>query len=278
MKKQDTNLNKMLFFPCLDSTNAYIKRLFEGCTCLKTPGQRQKGINCLDRLTVVAGRQTKGVGRQGRQFFSPFETGVYFSMVIFATPQIKSPAFVTAFAAVAVCQAAKKLFAVDCQIKWVNDIFFEGKKVAGILTQGVQDTRGGILAYIVGVGINIAQNPALPQNLKTVAGGLLKTNDITHDTKQNLILLVKNTFFDIFDSQKQKTAIKEYQKLQFLVGSEIIVHPLACSNKGIYKAKVLDVDKNLCLVVKTNQNGTQKILHLNSGEVSLKSDVVTAFL
>ena len=105
--------------------------------------------------TVVAKSQTAGRGRMERSFFSP-EGGTYFSMVL--RPKFGFDLFsqITPMTAVAVHRAVLQVTGVPLQIKWINDLLLEGKKVCGILAESGVDVNG--IPYVVlGIGINTAQ-------------------------------------------------------------------------------------------------------------------------
>ena len=80
---------------------------------------------------IIAEKQTAGRGRQGKSFFSPEGTGLYMTLV-FDAPQDCS--LLTPAAAVAVCNSLEKP-GISPKIKWVNDVFAQGHKVCGILTE-----------------------------------------------------------------------------------------------------------------------------------------------
>ncbi len=105
---------------------------------------------------VVAGAQTEGRGRVGRVFLSP-PGGVYLSLLL--CPQPDSPGdgtAVTAAAAVAAARAVERLCGRDLRIKWVNDLYWQGRKVGGILTEGLLDMESGRPSQVVvGIGINL---------------------------------------------------------------------------------------------------------------------------
>ena len=114
-----------------------------------------------DGLTVIADGQTQGRGRQGRLFLSPQRQGVYMSVLL--KPGI-SPAktrFLTVCAAVAVSRALEAVAGIDPQIKWVNDICLNGKKLCGILTEAIVSAEAhSIDSAIIGIGINTGDIPA----------------------------------------------------------------------------------------------------------------------
>ncbi len=105
--------------------------------------------------TVVAKSQTEGRGRMERSFFSP-TGGTYFSTVL--RPQCGFEQFgrITPVAAVAVHRAVLQVLGIPLQIKWINDLLLDGKKVCGILAESGVDVNGK--PYVVlGIGINTAQ-------------------------------------------------------------------------------------------------------------------------
>ena len=105
---------------------------------------------------VVAGAQTEGRGRAGRVFVSP-PGGVYLSLLL--CPQPDAPGDVTAVtaaAAVAAARAVETLCGRQLRIKWVNDLYWQGRKVGGILTEGLLDMESGRPSHVVvGIGLNL---------------------------------------------------------------------------------------------------------------------------
>ncbi|MFQ9413599.1 MAG: biotin--[acetyl-CoA-carboxylase] ligase [Ruminococcus sp.] len=77
---------------------------------------------------VAADGQSAGRGRMGRPFCSPVNTGLYFSILLRKGLMMPMAQQVTCCAAVAVAQAIEALYQLPVQIKWVNDIFYQGKK------------------------------------------------------------------------------------------------------------------------------------------------------
>ena len=104
--------------------------------------------------TVIAGRQTAGRGRMERSFFSP-EGGTYFSTVL--RPQFPLNAYgqITPMAAVAVHRALCHVTGVVTEIKWINDLLLDGRKVCGILAESGTDLAGKPFV-VLGIGINTA--------------------------------------------------------------------------------------------------------------------------
>ena len=109
---------------------------------------------------VIAGCQSGGRGRQGKTFVSPAGKGLYLSVLL--RPQLPPEQVVnlTAWTAVAVCDAVEDCTGVRPGIKWTNDIILHSKKLCGILTELGLEGESGQLQYVVpGIGINVSQTP-----------------------------------------------------------------------------------------------------------------------
>ena len=110
---------------------------------------------------VLAGGQTAGRGRLGRSFSSPAGKGVYCSVVLRPPLPAANAQTATIGAAVAVCRAVQTLCGLELAIKWVNDLYYKGKKVCGILTEAGTDLESGQLEWlVVGIGLNLTSTAA----------------------------------------------------------------------------------------------------------------------
>ena len=139
----------------IDSTNAEAKRRI-------SQGQRN--------FLVVAEGQSQGRGRQGRSFFSPEGSGLYMSYAFSPAMSMAQAVNITSYAAVCAAEAIESLCGKRCGIKWVNDLYLEGKKVGGILTEAVTDLESGQVASVVlGLGINL-RPAAVPEELEHIVG------------------------------------------------------------------------------------------------------------
>lgn len=130
------------FYKTIDSTNNEAKRIVaDGDT---------------KPLLVVGEEQTAGRGRQGKSFYSPAKTGIYMTLVVHPMAQLQNAVTVTTAASVAVCKAIEKLTDITPQIKWVNDVYVDGKKICGILTEAVTDFETQtVTSVIIGIGVNL---------------------------------------------------------------------------------------------------------------------------
>ncbi|MFQ9469126.1 MAG: biotin--[acetyl-CoA-carboxylase] ligase [Hominenteromicrobium sp.] len=115
-----------------------------------------------------------GRGRMGRRFESPAGKGIYLSLVLRVPVPASEALGVTVGAAVAVARAVQKLCGIELGIKWVNDLYYQGKKVCGILTEAGTSVESGLLEWlVVGIGLNLTTTPAdWPEELARTAGSL----------------------------------------------------------------------------------------------------------
>lgn len=240
---------KIEYFAEITSTNTVLKNR-------ATNGESENTI-------LISEYQTAGRGRLGKSFFSPRGCGVYLSYLI--KPHIKAAdaVFITVAAAVAMVRAIDNILGIKTQIKWVNDIYYQDKKLCGILTEGGISSSGNLDFAILGVGLNIKNPPGgYPEefdykttNIENISG------EITEDTKWCLIAEFINEFDDIFKASP-KDFIKEYRKYSCIIGRKIEI--LSGDHKGY--AKVLDINDNAELVAElpTGEKAT-----LSSGDVSI---------
>ena len=229
---------KIHHYEITSSTNAEAKKMI---------------LNGAREGVILAKRQTAGRGRLGRSFFS--ENGIFMSMIVSPDKIPFDPAFLTSAIAVATCRAiTKKGFSVE--IKWVNDILHDGKKICGILTEAVS-LGSETLAYIVGIGINVGK-PDFPENIKDIAGAL------SLDEKEK-----NDLFFSIIEqinfvlSEKKESILVYLKEKSYVLGKPIRFFG-AENGHGL----ALDLDNNGGLIVVIDEK--RKIV-LTGGEVSVRT-------
>lgn len=117
-------------------------------------------------LCVIAAGQTAGRGRQERQWVSPKDAGLYFSIVLRPALEQKMWPLLTLMTALAVQDALLDSCELQTDIKWPNDVLFNEKKLSGILAETVESPDGR--ALVVGIGINLSRH-SFPSELESVA-------------------------------------------------------------------------------------------------------------
>lgn len=242
-------IKKSLSFDCrveyyktLDSTNNVAKRIIA------------EGED--DVLLVVGEEQTAGRGRQGKSFYSPGGTGIYMSLVVHPMIELQNAVTATTAAAVAVCRAIESLTDKKPMIKWVNDVYLDGKKICGILTEAVTDFETQtVSSIIIGIGINLTTKD-FPRDVQNASC-------LNADVKRaELIGAVANELNRIVNSGYGE--FMEYYRAHSLVVGEDIVF---IKNGVSTSARVVGIDDFGGLEVEL-ADGTHTTLR--SGEITVR--------
>lgn len=125
--------------------------------------------------TVVADCQTAGKGRRGRQWQSPADIAVYFTILLRPVFPPDKASMVTLVMALSVAQAIEEVTGMSARIKWPNDIVVNRRKVCGMLTEMSTTPEMGEIQYVVvGVGINVNQagSEEFPEDIRETATSL----------------------------------------------------------------------------------------------------------
>ena len=125
---------------------------FDTVESTNTEAAKQAKLGADEGLCVIAQRQTAGRGRHGRTWVSEKDAGLYFSIVLRPKIDMRFLPLITLMTGVAVYDTLKD-FSLKPDIKWVNDILVDDKKICGILSETLETPAG--LAVVVGIGINL---------------------------------------------------------------------------------------------------------------------------
>ncbi|HBT40247.1 MAG: Biotin--acetyl-CoA-carboxylase ligase [Thermotoga sp. 50_1627] len=142
---------KLIRVPIISSTNDFLKENWQ---------QFPHGT------VIVADVQTAGRGRLNRTWYSP-EGGLWFS-ILFKPRKNMRPNFYTKLSAISLVRSLTRL-KVEAKLKWPNDVYADGKKLAGVLTETIFE-EGQLRAIIVGIGMNV--NNEIPKELEKKATSL----------------------------------------------------------------------------------------------------------
>lgn len=226
----------------VDSTNNEAKRLLAS--------------GAPEPFLVVAGEQTAGRGRHERAFFSPHNAGLYITVALSLKQSVESALGITAYAAVCVTEAIERLTGISPQIKWVNDLYVQGKKVCGILTEAVTDFESGTVeSLLVGIGINLRPT-MVPEEWADIIGFL----DCDLPLKNRLTAEITNTLLRY--SPEHTAYLQDYRERSLTIGRRVLCTQGNRSFSGI----ALMIDGAGALVVQTD---TGETITLRSGEAKL---------
>lgn len=236
---------------CVTSTNMIVRSMAENSEA--------------EGLLMTASEQTQGKGRLGRSFSSQKGTGVYFSLLLRPELSPSDSLLITTCAAVAVARAINEISGKQPQIKWVNDIYLNDRKVCGILTQAAFDSENNRLAYaVLGIGINISfDNGQLPDEIRDIAGGVFENEEIPAEAASRIVGRTVDIFMSEYDRLTEKRFLDYYRQNSYLDGKEITV----IKPDGEYSAVALGINDDLSLEVRLRNGETQRVF---TGEVSTK--------
>lgn len=178
---------------------------------------------------VYAGEQTAGKGRRGRSFFSPKETGLYLSILLFPKCDIEKTRLLTTLMAVASAKALRELTSKDIGIKWVNDLYLDGKKISGILTECSLGVRDNIPDFVVvGIGINIiSPDGGFPDDIKNKAGAIYdnlpEENGPIAEFRRTMAQRIISGFETLYAGFPDNSCLEEYKRLDILSGKRVLI-------------------------------------------------------
>ena len=112
------------------TSTGYDIHVYQSVPSTNTLLKRWAEEGAAEGCVAVAEEQTAGRGRRGRSFYSPRGTGLYLSVLLRPTQRAEAALQITTAAAVATAEAIEQVSGLPCEIKWVNDIYRGGKKLA----------------------------------------------------------------------------------------------------------------------------------------------------
>ena len=213
---------------------------------------------------IIAEEQSAGKGRMGRSFYSPANTGIYMSIILRPKLTSMDSVLVTTAASVCICNAIYKTTGIQCEIKWINDIYINNKKVAGILTEASTNSQSGIIDYLIlGIGINFNKpKDNFPNEIKNIATSLFD-NDSNGKTRNILCAEIINNILNMISNIKNYDFISEYKEKSIIMNKDIMY---TISGKSFF-GKVIDISNEGSLIIKDKYDN---IIILSSSEVTIR--------
>jgi len=209
---------------------------------------------------VIAEKQTKGRGRRGRDWFSPVAGGIYCSLIFRPDFPPEEGPKITFLSAVAAAEALGRFISSGLTIKWPNDILFNGKKVAGILTEmtSEMDTIG---YAVVGIGINV-NTDTFPREIRQTATSLyMETNQrFSRIAILRGYLEAQERWYDILKREGFEPILKKWRSLAHITDKAIRVEMVDRQIEGRVRA----IDPDGVLILEDGEGTTHRII---SGDV-----------
>ena len=241
----------MKYFPSVDSTNRVAKALaYHGAA---------------EGTIVVAEEQESGKGRLDRNFYSPRGKGIWFSIILRPNFLPKDAPKCTLMTAVAIAKTMAR-FNLQAEIKWPNDIMFDGRKLVGILTEMTCEIAK-ISYLVVGIGINVNMSRAdFPEELQDVATSLSEMSGENLSRVEILRALLEE--FDMLYLEVKVNSfdkiIDRWKEYNCTIGKNIRV--ISATDGEIFTGKPVDLNSDGALVVETSQ-GRRTVY---AGDVSIR--------
>ncbi len=239
---------KIIVLDETDSTNNYAKKL--------AASGAEHGT------AVIADFQTAGKGRLGRSFVSPKGTGIYMSVIIRPDFNMETARLITSCVACAAAEAVEALCGAETGIKWVNDLYMNGRKICGILTEASLSMETKALDYaVIGIGINVLGTDCFDEQLSKIATTIEAETGVKI-SRNSLCAEILKRLEEHLAKIEERSFLAQYRRREILTGNLITANVGEVSVTG----KAVGIDDNAELIVQLD-DGTVK--SLSSGEANL---------
>ncbi len=213
---------------------------------------------------VVSDYQTAARGRRGKRWEQGFASSLTFSIAKDFNLELKHLSQMSLWTAVAVAEALDALYAAPVRVKWPNDIYVGGKKLAGILLEARAEV-GGTVRLVVGVGINVSQQGLVGAAIDQPWISLSELPQRTAVNRSQLLGRMVDGIVDALDSTESASpdALRgRWQKFDMLLGQMVDVHSVTQTLTG--ECQGIDADGNLSVLI------DGRLHSLNAGEVTIR--------
>lgn len=244
----------VLYVPKTGSTNADVAKMIAAGT---PPGN----------FALIAGTQTAGRGRIGRAWASRNPDNLYLSCGFRPNIHPSQLANFTLWMGFVVASRLREKFKIPAVVKWPNDIFCNGKKLAGMLTEA-HITADGVQGIIFGLGLNINLDPAdLPEGVREIATSIrhLKSGEKINaeEVCAEVLCAVEKAYERFLSGTHTKELLEKWNELDWLAGKNVV----AVYGEEEIAGRVCGIDEQGRILIQTS-NG--KTCAFAAGDVMLK--------
>jgi BirA family biotin operon repressor/biotin-[acetyl-CoA-carboxylase] ligase len=221
---------------------------------------------CENGTLVITDRQTQGKGRVGREWISPSNSNLYFSILLRPSIAPQMASWIPLVAGVALAKGINAYTGLSPRIKWPNDLLINEKKAGGILIE--LHIEGDKISHLVlGIGINVNMTH-FPEEIAPIATSLKK--ELGHPIHREPLLAqlleeLEKELEGFYQAGPDKTA-RDWKALSDTIGKEVSV---TLGNQTI-KGKAVDLDPHGGLILKKSDGTittilTGDVVHLRNG-------------
>ena len=207
---------------------------------------------------VIAEQQSKGRGRKSRTWDSPFNKGLWFSLILRPRLPASRAGLVPYLAGVSLVEAVENITGLKPVVKWPNDLLLNGRKFCGILSE-VEFENSTIKFIILGIGININHKKnEFPEDFREQATSLR----IESGSRIDRVEFLAEALFRLeenFNDMKEKgfkNIIKKWKKNCPQLGKEVVIFQDDYHYQGIFE----ELDDEGCLLLRTQDGELKKIV------------------
>ena len=184
-----------------------------------------------DGTVVIAGKQTGGKGRDGRKWISP-PGGIWISVIIKPKLDISKITLFPIASSLALAVSIEKIFKINPELKWPNDITLKGKKLAGMIVDASIESNK-IENLVLGAGINFDVDSKNIEKLLKETANFYGVASLSKNRKKikpvqlvQSFLLELEKIYDLLDEGKIKKIISEWTKRSSTIGKKIEVNTI----------------------------------------------------
>lgn len=241
--------DRIHFFDCVESTNTLAKEMANSGAPHGT--------------VLIADRQTAGRGRLGRSFLSPGGMGIYMSVILRYDCQATELMHLTCACGVHLCNAVESVLQVRPDIKWINDLVYHKKKLAGILTELV--FTGNQICAIVGIGLNCSQKPEdFDPQIRNIATSARMITGQQPNRGQLIAQMLRELHaMDLRLLTHKHALMAQYREDCITLGQSISI----LQNEAVRHGTAMDILPDGALLVRFDDGSESAV---NSGEVSIR--------
>jgi len=239
--------NNIVYQEITGSTNQVAKRLAEA--------------GAVHGSLVISEEQRAGRGRMGRKWLSAPYRNLLFSVLLRPRLYTKDSFLLTVSMAVSIFDAVLGITGREARIKWPNDIYMEGRKAGGILTE--LSAQGRMVSWaVVGVGLNVNWTPGGEfASISEIVG-----RSVNREPLLGEILKRYDYYLEAIGTQKRGEILERYESNSLLKGKEVLIQQGQGAEQGLIKGKALGIDSEGALLVEDNSG---QIHRVSFGDVSV---------
>lgn len=237
--------------PIIDSTNQHLLNQADSLT---------SGAVCL------AEYQAKGRGRRGREWISPFGSNLYLSMFWRLDAGMAAAMGLSLVVGVAIVEALEALGIEGVKLKWPNDLYYQDKKLAGILVE-MSGQAGGAANLVIGMGMNLQMVAGSERSTAAITQPWTSLSEVTGesiDRNQLAITLIKTLHRAMSDYELQgmNGFVERWNRLDNFLGRPI---KLIMGPREVYGI-ARGINAQGAVLIETEQGVEEYV----GGEVSLR--------